>query len=197
MKNEKDPEYGEINENEDIINKKFPKLIEKSCFDVTSYPSKLLDWFKFKFPSIIFTIFMLFETLNFATDCSQLATVLQNKKYYAYPFQKTSYSYYPTFLINYGVIWTMIKDPNYATPLLAFQKKWYGYCYNTNQYYPYDDDCLAWEPYSTTYVTKFVYTKSDYEMQDICISVQDVFSNDFFNHVKENKIICPNNKTAG
>ena len=66
-KNMSDPEYGKINE-EEIIKKNFPKLVESI---ITSFPSRgrLLDWLKYKFPAIIFTIFMLFETLNFATDC--------------------------------------------------------------------------------------------------------------------------------
>jgi hypothetical protein len=94
----------------------------------------------------------------------------------------------------------MVDDPNYDTPLLAFRnnEKWYGNCYNSNYPYYAIDNCLRWESWdSKMYYSTFIYPKSDYKMQEVCISVQDVFTSNFFSHIQEKKVICPNNSTAG
>ena len=70
INNNKDPENGKMNNDEDDngLVTEFPKCIDKSCIDILFFPSKLFDWLKFKFPAIMFTIFMLIEKFNFGTD---------------------------------------------------------------------------------------------------------------------------------
>jgi hypothetical protein len=93
-----------------------------------------MNWLKLRFPIIVFTILMALETLNFASDCFQLATVIKTQKAYTAPpfvYQSDTHT----------VVWRIVRDPLHGN-LLGFRLPWYGDAYGDTSEWGYADVSL-------------------------------------------------------
>jgi len=184
----------------------FPKLIERSFVDILSFSDRVLYWSKLKFPAIVFSIFMILETIDFASDCAQLATVVNTQqKYFAYPFKTSRTNDYSG--NQHSVVWRKINDPNYNTPLLGFDLPWNGnafhsgkylwfdgeYCFGNN-YYNDENNYKTYSKFIAHIEDNAVKSRSSYQEERVCIAFDDVFKK--FDSVYQYDFVCPNNKTA-
>lgn len=164
------------------------------------WPGQIMNWLKGRFPIHIFTILMALETVNFASDCFQLATVVETQQGYSkYPFNFNTYK-------EHTVVWRIVRDPLKGN-LLGFVLPWDGNIFGTAYYdnsvdtYCFDIANIKESSYGFwIYSSKLVVSKPVDRSSDVCIQYSQVFPRSLTDGYSAPNggllLACPNNITG-
>ena len=176
---------------------------EKSILILTylTAPFKIFDWLKQKYPRVVFSILMAFETFNFVGDCFQLQLVISiNRLYSADPYQLSG-------VFNKMMPWTLQWDLIETNPpTLGYSLPWDGMAsgvtVNTNSPYVLNMNCdLNWRYSGQQFLGGTWYSTLTHESsgshylninrtnhvhirRGVCVRIQDVFDDDFLSYGK-------------
>jgi len=175
--------------------------------DADGWLAKWSKWFgecKARRPRLLFCLIMGIETLNFATDVAQLATVVDRYSVYEGPPWMNSFVDGNP---KWGLVWEMLSPKTPGDPyLLAMPLPWVGDPHNLIW------QNLDWEkkvPRSSGVYYEILrcFTQAEMDARDnfpsymvlsrpqgsqkVCVPISFVFKSSFYS-----KVPCPNNKTA-